>query len=309
MDASNEPEFPMKVVARRTGLSPHVIRVWEKRYAAVVPTRTDTNRRLYSEQDIVRLSLLRRAIAQGQSIGLIARQPLEKLKTLVDAALPAPPPVESSDTMSVELLLDGCERAVERLDRPTLESILGRAARELPVQALLDDVVGPLMDRVGVRWRSGELRPAHEHLATDCVRSFLAMRKAAYAFSASAPLILVTTPAGQVHEIGAMMVSLLACADGWRDIYLGPNLPAEDIAAAVRAGGARALALSIVYPGDDPRIESEFAYLKDQLPNTVRVFVGGRAAGAYTAAIERLGAEQYRTLAEFRIALERFRGA
>ena len=73
------PGHPIKVAVRRTGLSAHVIRVWEKRYGAVVPARTPTNRRLYSDEDIVRLQWLRQAVEAGQSIGRIAGLPTSEL--------------------------------------------------------------------------------------------------------------------------------------------------------------------------------------------------------------------------------------
>ncbi|MBX7259713.1 MAG: MerR family transcriptional regulator, partial [Candidatus Hydrogenedentes bacterium] len=57
----HQSQHPIQVVALRTGLTPHVIRMWERRYAAVCPTRTPTNRRLYSDSDITRLRLLSRA--------------------------------------------------------------------------------------------------------------------------------------------------------------------------------------------------------------------------------------------------------
>jgi MerR family transcriptional regulator, light-induced transcriptional regulator len=72
-------------VAHRTGLTSHVIRVWEKRYAAVSPLRTSTNRRLYLDSDVERLQLLRRATLAGHSIGQIARLPTEGLRALVAA--------------------------------------------------------------------------------------------------------------------------------------------------------------------------------------------------------------------------------
>ena len=76
-------EHPIRVVAMRTGLTPHVIRIWEKRYSAVIPSRTATNRRFYTDEDIDRLSLLRRATNTGRSIGQIARLPLKELQELV----------------------------------------------------------------------------------------------------------------------------------------------------------------------------------------------------------------------------------
>ena len=79
----SEIQHSIKFAARKSGLTPHVIRVWEKRYDAVSPNRTDTNRRLYSEAEIERLTLLKTATHGGHSIGNIARLPIEKLKALV----------------------------------------------------------------------------------------------------------------------------------------------------------------------------------------------------------------------------------
>ena len=83
----------MKVVARRTGLSPHVIRMWEKRYGVVAPARTETRRRLYTEADITRLGLLRQATLLGYSISRIAALPTEQLRALVNEEAATAPPV------------------------------------------------------------------------------------------------------------------------------------------------------------------------------------------------------------------------
>lgn len=175
----------------------------------------------------------------------------------------------------------------------------------LSLPELLDGLIGPLMECVGNRWRTGELRPAHEHMAADVVRAYLSSRRAMYAPAAGAPVIVVTTPTGQSHEIGALMVSLIARAEGWNDVYLGPNLPAEEIVAAVMKSGAKALALSIVYPSDDARVETELGFLRQQLPPGTQVFVGGRAAIAYGDAVRRLGAKLFHRIADFRETLER----
>src|SRR5262245_25366803 len=82
---NREQGYPIRAVARRTGLTSHVIRVWEKRYGAVSPMRTPTNRRLYSDTDVERLRLLHQATLAGHSIGQIAQLPNERLQALVAA--------------------------------------------------------------------------------------------------------------------------------------------------------------------------------------------------------------------------------
>ena len=77
---------PINAVVRRTGLSAYVIRIWEKRYGAVEPERTATNRRLYSDEQIERLALLREITQAGQSIGYVAKLPTEQLKQIAAAS-------------------------------------------------------------------------------------------------------------------------------------------------------------------------------------------------------------------------------
>ncbi|MDH3428172.1 MAG: MerR family transcriptional regulator, partial [Gemmatimonadota bacterium] len=78
-----EPEHPIQVVSHRTGLSADVLRAWERRYGAVRPDRSASRRRLYSDRDIERLILLRRATKAGRTIGQIATLPDDRLRQLV----------------------------------------------------------------------------------------------------------------------------------------------------------------------------------------------------------------------------------
>jgi methylmalonyl-CoA mutase cobalamin-binding subunit len=102
----------------------------------------------------------------------------------------------------------------------------------------------------------------------------------------------VATPAGQLHELGAVMINAAAAQLGWRTTYLGASLPAAEIAgAAVQANGV-AVALSIVYPEDDPNLPDELLKLRRFLPTAVKILSGGRGAAAYREALSRIGALQ-----------------
>jgi methylmalonyl-CoA mutase cobalamin-binding subunit len=123
----------------------------------------------------------------------------------------------------------------------------------------------------------------------------------------TAPGITVATPAGQVHEIGALLAALTAASEGWRVTYLGPNLPAEEIAGAAEQTRARAVALSIVYPSDDARLPSEIEKLNRYLPEAVALLVGGRSAESYRAALDASRAILISDLPSLRMQLERLR--
>ena len=117
----------------------------------------------------------------------------------------------------------------------------------------------------------------------------------------------MTTPAGQLHELGAILAAATATIHGWKVTYLGPSLPAEEIAGAALQNKARAVALSLVYPEDDPNLSAELRRLRRLLPAEVALLVGGRAAHSFAPVIEELGATLLVDLPGLGAALDRLR--
>lgn len=294
----SEVQHSIKFAARKTGLSQHVIRVWEKRYEAVSPNRTDTNRRLYSDAEIERLALLRAATLAGHSIGNVAQLPTDKLRELA-AEKPLPTSIEKSGEVTATRLIGEALNTVLDHDAVNLEAILSRAAVQLGNHGMLERMIAPLAHKLGELWLNGSITAAHEHFASAVIRNFLIRHSKPYAMSGSTPTIVVATPAGQLHELGAVMAAAAANDQGWRVIYLGTSLPAVEIAGAVLRNRARALALSIVFPSDDPNIPSELETLRKNLPSQVKLIAGGRAAGSYSDALAKSGFTLNQSLGEF----------
>lgn len=299
-------KYPINIVAQKTGLSSHVIRVWERRYGAVVPERTATNRRLYSDADIEKLMLLGKAVKSGHGIGNIAELSPERLRQILSldnapearAERAAAPTLKEPATS--RFYLEACMAAVKRLDGSELERAIGRAAVALSQPVLIDEVLVHLIHRVGDMWHDGRLRVIHEHLVTAVIRSFWGSMRSGQETPGNAPNLVITTPAGQQHELGAVMAAATAAAMGWKTTYLGPNLPAEEIAAALEFNPALAVALSIVYPEDDPLLEQELRKLRRYLPREVALIAGGRAVENYRNVLEEIGASIVYDLAGFR---------
>lgn len=287
----SEVQHAIKAVSKRTGLSAHVIRVWEKRYGAVKPTRTGTNRRLYSEDEVERLELLHHATRAGHNISQAAKLTNEKLREL---ARPKPAAARASHAASSEeadepLVVD-CLAHVRELDAPSLNRVFERGVVRLGHMGFLNRVAGPLCQQVGELWRSGELTAAHEHFLSAALRTFLGNSARQFPLAESAPSLVVATPTGQLHELGAVMVTAAASNLGWRVIYLGASLPAAEIAGAAIQNKARAVALSLVYPEDDATLGDELVNLRRYLPENIKILAGGRAAEAYRDALNRIGA-------------------
>lgn len=307
-----EPKHPIQVVSRRTGLTPDVIRVWERRYGAVSPGRSATNRRLYSDEDLARLILLRRATLAGRAIGNVAHLESAELASLVDADEAAtrtiPVPAGTIDTSTPGGRLESCLDAVRKSDSARLRATLRAAALEFATPVLVQELLVPLMTRIGEDWRRGSLHIHQEHLATAVVRSLLETMRDAHSRSFGGPSIVVATPSDEPHEIGALMAAVIAAAEGWQVTYLGPNLPLSETAAAARRVGARVVALSVVYREHDPGLAEDLTRMRALLPPETVVIVGGRAAPSYEDALREIGARRVSNLADLREQLGRLSG-
>ena len=288
--------FPIQTVAERTGLSAHAIRAWERRYRAIEPARSPGRHRMYSEADLHRLNLLAEACRTGRQINSLARMSNEELQALLgrqpesrsqkSAVGIAPALHESGDRALCEQALD----AVRRFDTLALDDALQRAQVCLGDQGLLRRVITPLAGELGDLWRSGRVTAAQEHFFTAMAKMFIWNMTRQYKPDRRDPRMVVGTPAGQFHDIGARIVSAVAANHGWNVVYVGASLPAFELAGAVEASGASALALSIIFPQDDPRLPGEMEMLGRLLPQHIRILVGGQASSAYLPALQSIGA-------------------
>jgi DNA-binding transcriptional MerR regulator/methylmalonyl-CoA mutase cobalamin-binding subunit len=303
-------KYPIKVVSQMTGLSAFVIRAWEKRYNVVIPSRTDTNRRLYSEEDIEKLRLLNEAVQRGHNIGGIAKLSISELQSVLERNNVASTVAEDSSLdkiTDVKSLINNCIEAIKAYDAKTLETILLKASSKMSQPQLIENLIVPLVYEIGGLWHDGIIRVANEHLASAVIRSFLANLIDQHKPSENAPIIISATPSGQDHELGALIVGVTSAAAGWKVIYLGSNLPVEEIAAVTENLEAKVVALSIVYPNDDPQLKKDLLNLYRMLSSNISLIVGGRAADGYLDILDEIGAVVVKDSKQFRLELEAIR--
>ncbi len=135
------------------------------------------------------------------------------------------------------------------------------------------------------------------------VRDFLGSLRHGFVPPVGAPALVVGTPPGQQHELGALMAAVMAATEGWGVYYLGASLPVDELGHAVVKTGARALALSIVFPVDDPYLVRAMEDLRRYLPEGTSIFVGGHGAKEHAALFERVGAHVVTDFSTFRDVL------
>ena len=304
--------FNIKYVSEQTGLSAHVIRIWERRYSAITPERSNSNRRLYSQKDIEKLKLLKSATSGGQSIGQIADLTIEKLKEIsshnkIEGEIFTPQNNQVHDNELSEKYISDCLIAIEEFDSYRLEKNLRRASVDLGSFKMLTNLISPLMEVVGEKWRSGDMNPSNEHFASEIVKNYLKNIVLSSNVVPSAPVLVVTTPKGQVHDVGAVIVATAAVMEGWKVLYLGANLDYNEITSTVEKNNADALALSIVHPNDDIYLADELINLRKNLGDDFLLIIGGRASDGYKKTIEQIKAFHIHDLFTFRDILKNHR--
>ena len=305
------PQYLISTVSKRSGVKSDLVRAWERRYNAVSPTRTEGGHRVYTDLDIARLKLLNQATNNGHSISQIAKLTLDELKSLlryegttIQDSQATITPLNGSRLHIAEDYVQKCYEAVLAFDARDLEGHFENALVELGTELFIEKLLNPLLTIIGERWRTGELRPVHEHMATSIVRSLTYILRNNSPCPANAPRMIVSTPINQMHELGALLAGIIAEFKGWQVTYLGANLPAEEIAAAVKFTNAKAVTISISYKVDDLVITKEIRRLRKLIGNSVALIVGGRAAGHYEALLNEVGVLKIKNYDHFRLILD-----
>jgi len=300
-------QYLISTVSKRSGVKSDLVRAWERRYQAVTPTRTTGGHRVYTDQDIARLKLLNQATSNGHSISQIANFTLDELKKLLknepDSTLQKPysSPQSSADRVHVaQDYIEKCYAAVLAFDAKALESHFENAIVELRTEAFIEHLLTPLLTMIGDRWKTGELRPVHEHMTSSIIRSLSYILRNNNPCSGDAPKMIVSTPIGQLHELGALLAAIIAELNGWQVTYLGANLPAEEIAFAVKYTNACAVTISISFDSDDLVVPKEIRRLRKLIGNNVVLIAGGRAAGHYKAVLDEVGVLNIQSYEHFR---------
>jgi DNA-binding transcriptional MerR regulator len=270
----------MRLVTRLTGLSADTIRAWERRYGAIEPRRSAGNTRRFSAEDVRRLVLLRDATSRGHTISSIASLSVAELEKLAGGGGAVGAPSKSAEPgpstladRGLEELRRGYLEAVARFDARKAYEILMRAATFLDRRELVFGMIVPLVQDVGSKWSFGELGIAQEHMVSSQIRSVVSSLLRFAPPRPDAPQLLMTTPPGHRHELGILVAALLTATKGLDPLYLGPDLPFEELRWALEMSAARIVVLSVVRDMTPAELQALPVFL-EQLPEDVEVWLG-----------------------------------
>ena len=264
-------------LSRRSGVSPELLRAWERRYGLLRPERSDGGFRLYTAQDERRVSAMRAHLDRGLSAAEAARLALAEPEA---AAWVAPP---QAGATALERGAGELSAALDELDETRAHAALDGTLAALSLQAVLGEVVLPYLHDLGERWERGEVSVGQEHFASNVLRGRLLGLARGWDGGAG-PRALLAAPPGELHDLGLIAFGLALRERGWRITYLGPNTPLPTVGETAQTLRPAAVVLAATTAA---RIDGDRAALRD-LAAGAPVWLAG--PGATQAAAEDAGA-------------------
>jgi MerR family transcriptional regulator, light-induced transcriptional regulator len=273
------PGLPIASVERETGLSKDTLRVWERRYGFPTPERDANGERLYAPVQVRRLAQIKRLMDRGHRPG--------KLLTLDEAALLA-----LDDTRSTlpatpdEQQLDVWLQLVKLHNSDALQRQFYREMAKRGLPGFVQDIVGPLITRVGEAWSRNELGIFEEHLFSQHLEKLFRTTLANMSPLEGNPCVLLTTLSGEEHTLGLLMVEALLVVEDAYPVLLGPQTPINEIvrAAQIKQVGVVCLSFSSAY---SPTLAAQgMRDLRQMLPAGIELWAGGYGVKAIRKPID-----------------------
>jgi MerR family transcriptional regulator, light-induced transcriptional regulator len=259
-------------LSKRVGISPELLRAWERRYGLLRPARSAGGLRLYSPADVERVALMQRHLAEGlaaaEAAALAVREAVDE-----EAARTALRPAAIRDELA---------EALDTFDEPRAQAILDRLLALATVETLLSEVIVPYLQELGERWKRGEASVAQEHFASGVLRGRLLGLARGWGLGLGPAAVLACLP-GEQHDLGLIAFGLALRSRGWRIVYLGPDSPIDTVADVSRRLGPSLVAFNAV---SRERVRPVLPKLR-ALARRHRVALGGAAAEDST--LERSG--------------------
>jgi DNA-binding transcriptional MerR regulator len=207
-------------LSKRVGVSPELLRAWERRYGLLRPIRSPGGFRLYSGADEARVQAMQRHLEAGLSAAEASRLAVAE----ADRVPAEPEPGRARLTESAAAL----EAALARFDEPAAHVALDRLFASFRLQTVLRDVVLPYLAALGRRWERGEATVAQEHFASNLLRGRLLGLARGWADAAGPRAVLACAP-GELHDLPLISFGLALAARGWSITYLGADTPIATI--------------------------------------------------------------------------------
>lgn len=264
--------YSIKDLEYLSGIKAHTIRIWEKRYHLLDPSRTDTNIRSYSDDDVRRILNVALLIKSGYKISNVASFDEAKIQSEVIRL--------NRNLTDPEKNIDQLLFHAVNLDTWGFEHLLDKMIEELGFSKTIQQVVFPFFERIGILWQAGSIFTAHEHFVSSLVRNRLIREAGKFESNESAKSVLFFLRENEYHELGLLFMNYLAAQAGLRYVYLGQSLPFADLSNLLVNSKFDFVCTYFIHAIEKPELEQYLANLS-LVFNRNKILVAGRQIGIH----------------------------
>jgi DNA-binding transcriptional MerR regulator/methylmalonyl-CoA mutase cobalamin-binding subunit len=250
-------------LSRRSGVSPELLRAWERRYGLLEPTRSAGGLRLYSAADLDRVRAMQQHLAQGLAAAEAA------------LAAEAEPRADQGVAFSPAAARRDLDASLSGFDEARAHAVLDQLLSTATLDSILSDVLIPFLRELGDRWERGQITVAQEHFASSVLRGRL-LGLARGWDRGIGPRVLLSCAPGERHDLGLIVFGLALRARGFRILYLGADTPIQSVAQTARSARPHAVVVSAV----STHLFREIAGALRELAAEYPVYLGGAGATA-----------------------------
>jgi MerR family transcriptional regulator, light-induced transcriptional regulator len=262
-------QYSIKDLEKLTGIKAHTIRIWEKRYDIVVPHRTSTNIRFYTDMDLKKLMNVASLVRFGIKISLLSGLSYEELNEKIVEMYHKP---NESNTQIDQLIV-----AMTDLDDKKFNIILSNATLDKGFENTIIDVISPFMERLGLLWQTGNINTAHERFVMNILRQKLivAIDGIYYQSNKNSKLFILFLPKDELHEIELLFFRYIIRKNGHKIVYLGQSIPFLDLKEIVNIKSPDCLFTCINLPQTVTELKIYLEKLSNLFPQKT-IFVAGK---------------------------------
>lgn len=254
-----------------TGIKAHTIRIWEKRYNVIEPSRTPTNIRYYSNDDMRKLINIAALMNAGMKISKISKLSPDELNNEISKRLAA----GSEDDVVAESYISQLINAGLDFNEPSFDKLFSSAIMKYGIKDAYIKVLIPVLNRVGLLWSTENLNPAQEHFISNMVKQKLysAIDALPPAEGDQKPIVLFL-PDYEDHEIGLLMANFILRQAGRKVIYLGQKVPMVNVVDTVNECNPSQLLFFLVQTRPTDFLQSYIDQLYSEF-ETLHIYLAG----------------------------------
>ena len=262
--------YSIKELEKLSGVKAHTIRIWEQRYELLHPQRTETNIRYYSDYDVKKLLKVAVLIQAGKKVSKLSKLEDDELNMALDEVQE----VRRDSEVGYDIIVSNLLSHGLTFDEYQFRKEFSKALEQYDVTTVFRKIVYPLLHRIGLMWGRDLLFPAQEHFISNMVRNKLCKAIEDLKMEDDDDFIVLFLPEDETHEIGLLFTNYLLRKWKISTIYLGQNVPVDNVIKVAKEKNSRRLIVFITINAGMKTMKDRVKKLSKELPNSTIYWAG-----------------------------------